>query len=185
MPGYNPAAGAVSTTNSTLTVTTNSGAGGNTALTMASGSTFEVNLNSAMAVTLNGANAPTGGFAYLNADGSIVNLNGGSAGAGATLTVLADGTIHAGQSYLLIDPSQLTGAFTSSGITTGAESLPYTLTYLGPAGNNDVVLTVVPEPSTALLGSLAGAAAAFCLARRRRAAARCSDRRRSAAARAA
>ncbi len=90
VPGYNPANGAVSPANSTLSVTTNGGANGGTALTLAgSASQFDVSLTSGMAVTsFNGSSAPTGGYAFLNANGSIVNLDGlGGSSAGATLIV--------------------------------------------------------------------------------------------------
>ncbi len=175
VPGYNPANGAVSPANSTLSVTTNGGANGGTALTLAgSASQFDVSLTSGMAVTsFNGSSAPTGGYAFLNANGSIVNLDGlGGSSAGATLIVSADGTVAVGQSYLLIDPSSRNGSFTASGVTSGSQSLPYTLTYLGPSGNNDVVLTIVPEPSSWALASLAALGAVAWRLRRRRSEAR-------------
>jgi hypothetical protein len=73
------------------------------------------------------------------------------------------------ESFLLIQAAagDVVGMF-SNGPTGVIDGVPYTITYTaGPLGQQDVVLTVVPEPSSLVLGLL-GAAGLWAAYRRRR-----------------
>ncbi len=163
VPGYNPN-NAATTLEQGLTVnpsnvpstTTN-----NSIVTLATGSFFDVNLTGATGYT--GATLPSTSL-YLNVPNGGVSLNG------ATLVVSATGTLTVGESFLLIDPTKLSGAFASS--TGTINGMPYVVTYNNGISGADVVLTIVPEPSTLTLAALAvGALAARQIRRRRRKAA--------------
>ncbi len=170
MPGYNPANGAFnSTSNATLSVNVPSST--SVAVDMHAGSSFNVTLNNAMGSTspLGAYGLPTGTYyPYLSVAQGVVELNNGSFLPGATLnlSVAAGQTLSAGESFVLIDPTSTTGTFTLGQSTVGG--FAYTVNYTAGPSGADVVITLVPEPSSLALGLLAGAGALWVIARRRK-----------------
>jgi len=147
------------------TVTVGSGAniapgnGGNTtailntgALTLASGSNFLVDINGTTAGTQ---------YDQLNVTG-LVTLTG------SNLVITVGGTITVGQQLTIINndgSDAVVGMFAGlpEGATVTAGGDTFSITYTGGTGNDVVLtpLTVVPEPSTWIIGALAVAALAY------------------------
>ncbi len=181
-PGYDPNnAGAKSIQGLLVAAAASSGA----AVTLAPTATLDAYLTSSTA----GFGFVAGGSTtmlpndYLNVTSGVVNLDGASGtGAGATLSLFANSSVVAGQSFLLIDPSATNGTFgsvTTSGLNPG---LSVNVLYgQGPNGQ-DVVLTVVPEPASWALVAIASlmlcgfAWRRGLAARRREAPARCFNK---------
>jgi len=152
IPGYNPnnhASPAVAALN------VNATSGVNTAVAMATGSTFEAYLTSSTAVTnFASPNTNLPPADYLNVGVGVVTL-----GTGVTLDLVTDASVRSGDSFTIIDPTSLTGVFSTVNLSGAATGLVPTVLYgQGPSGADVVVTltTLVPEPSSWALAAMAG-----------------------------
>ncbi len=157
VPGYNPnnPAGPGATG-----LAVNATSATNPAVTLNTGSQFDAYLTSS---TASSNYVPTSGppgtnlnlppASYLDVTTGVVTIS-----TGVTLNLFGDSSVHAGESFTIIDPSTTSGQFSSVTFTDPSNpGLTAQVYYNQGLTGQDVVVTLVPEPSSWLLAAFSAA----------------------------